>query len=100
MCLLVESALYSTGTGLVAQLGEKYGLPLRTSFNSARGFFIQMRMEGFGLPDGQLPREFTNVRPDHLNKSVLHLIVHYAHSFISPMIFYCLLIYSGIRNGH
>ncbi|KAL7862008.1 hypothetical protein SRHO_G00134490 [Serrasalmus rhombeus] len=45
-------------TGLVNQLEEKYGLPLRTSFSSARGFFIQLRLEGVVLPDGQLPGEF------------------------------------------
>ncbi|KAK3538258.1 hypothetical protein QTP70_033065, partial [Hemibagrus guttatus] len=47
--------------GLVDQLGEKYGLPLRTSFNTTRGFFIQMKLEGFGLPNGQLPGEFIKV---------------------------------------
>lgn len=70
--LSVVSVMYSSGTGLVDQLGEKYGLPLRTSFNTTRGFFIQMRLEGFGLRDGQLPGEFIKVRPDHLNKSVLY----------------------------
>ncbi|XP_053538579.1 mutS protein homolog 4 isoform X2 [Ictalurus punctatus] len=55
--------------GLVDQLGEKYGLPLRTSFNSARGFFIQMRLEGFGLPDGQLPGEFIKVTRQKNNYS-------------------------------
>lgn len=55
------STLYSSDAGLVDQLGEKYGLPLRTSFNTTRGFFIQMRLEGFGLPDGQLPGEFIKV---------------------------------------
>ncbi|XP_039522600.1 mutS protein homolog 4 isoform X2 [Pimephales promelas] len=46
---------------LVAQLGEKYSLPLRTSFNKARGFFIQMRLEGVVLPAGKLPEEFIKV---------------------------------------
>ncbi|KAM9466550.1 mutS protein homolog 4 [Clarias gariepinus] len=55
--------------GLVEQLGEKYGLPLRTSFNTTRGFFIQMRMEGFGLPDGQLPGEFIKVTRQKNNYS-------------------------------
>ncbi|XP_026789533.3 mutS protein homolog 4 isoform X2 [Pangasianodon hypophthalmus] len=55
--------------GLVDQLGEKYGLPLRTSFNTARGFFIQMRLEGFGLPDGQLPGEFIKVTRQKNNYS-------------------------------
>ncbi|XP_062863717.1 mutS protein homolog 4 [Trichomycterus rosablanca] len=55
--------------GLVNQLGEKYGLPLRTSFNSARGFFIQMRLEGVGLPDGQLPGEFIKVTRQKNNYS-------------------------------
>ncbi|KAI4879092.1 hypothetical protein NFI96_014431 [Prochilodus magdalenae] len=47
--------------GLVDQLGDKYSLPLRTSFSTARGFFIQLRMEGLVLPDGQLPGEFIKV---------------------------------------
>uniref|UniRef100_A0A8C4E1F3 MutS homolog 4 n=1 Tax=Dicentrarchus labrax TaxID=13489 RepID=A0A8C4E1F3_DICLA len=47
--------------GLVNQMGEKYGLPIRTSFNSARGFFIQMRLEGVVLPEGKLPSEFIKV---------------------------------------
>lgn len=86
--------MYSTGAGLVNQLGEKYGLPLRTSFNTARGFFIQMRLEGFGLPDGQLPGEFIKVRPDRLNKSVQHLTIVYERIFISLITFRCLLTYS------
>uniref|UniRef100_A0A8C2K8J9 MutS homolog 4 n=1 Tax=Cyprinus carpio TaxID=7962 RepID=A0A8C2K8J9_CYPCA len=44
--------------GLVAQLGEKYSLPLRTSFSNTRGFFIQMKLEGGVLPGGKLPEEF------------------------------------------
>ncbi|XP_066526456.1 mutS protein homolog 4 isoform X2 [Hoplias malabaricus] len=47
--------------GLVDQLGEKYGLPLRTSFSTARGFFIQLRLDGVILPEGQLPGEFIKV---------------------------------------
>ncbi|RXN11341.1 mutS -like protein [Labeo rohita] len=47
--------------GLVTQLGEKYGLPLRTSFSKTRGFFIQMRLEGGVLPGGTLPEEFIKV---------------------------------------
>ncbi|XP_073725656.1 mutS protein homolog 4-like isoform X1 [Misgurnus anguillicaudatus] len=47
--------------GLVDRLGEKYSLPLRTSFSSARGFFIQMRLEGVILPGGKLPEEFIKV---------------------------------------
>uniref|UniRef100_A0A8C1FWP5 MutS homolog 4 n=1 Tax=Cyprinus carpio TaxID=7962 RepID=A0A8C1FWP5_CYPCA len=43
---------------LVAQLGEKYSLPLRTSFSNTRGFFIQMKLEGGVLPGGKLPEEF------------------------------------------
>jgi len=50
----------------VAQLGEKYSLPLRTSFNKARGFFIQMRLEGVVLPAGKLPEEFIKVSKDIL----------------------------------
>ncbi|XP_048047633.1 mutS protein homolog 4 isoform X2 [Megalobrama amblycephala] len=48
-------------TGLVAQLGEKHSLPLRTSFSKARGFFIQMKLEGGILPGGKLPEEFIKV---------------------------------------
>ncbi|XP_031436382.1 mutS protein homolog 4 [Clupea harengus] len=46
---------------LVGQLGERHSLPLRTSFSTARGFFIQMRLEGVALPGGQLPSEFIKV---------------------------------------
>uniref|UniRef100_A0A4W6F730 MutS homolog 4 n=1 Tax=Lates calcarifer TaxID=8187 RepID=A0A4W6F730_LATCA len=47
--------------GLVNQMGEKYGLPMRTSFSTARGFFIQMKLEGVVLPEGNLPSEFIKV---------------------------------------
>ncbi|XP_071353932.1 mutS protein homolog 4 isoform X3 [Trachinotus anak] len=47
--------------GLVNQMGEKYGLPVRTSFSTARGFFIQMKLEGVVLPEGKLPSEFIKV---------------------------------------
>ncbi|OXB54524.1 hypothetical protein ASZ78_005921 [Callipepla squamata] len=47
--------------GMIAQLAEKYSLPLRTSFSSARGFFIQMNADCSTLPSGQLPSEFTKV---------------------------------------
>ncbi|MEQ2203785.1 hypothetical protein XENOCAPTIV_003607, partial [Xenoophorus captivus] len=50
-------------TGLVNKLGEKYGLPLRTSFSTTRGFFIQMKLDGVVLPEGSLPTEFIKVRP-------------------------------------
>ncbi|XP_004540677.3 mutS protein homolog 4 isoform X1 [Maylandia zebra] len=46
---------------LVNQLGEKYGLPMRTSFSTARGFFIQLKLEGLTLPEGKLPSEFIKV---------------------------------------
>ncbi|KAL2099444.1 hypothetical protein ACEWY4_005924 [Coilia grayii] len=46
---------------LVNQLGEKHSLALRTSFSTARGFYIQMRFEGVALPGGQLPSEFIKV---------------------------------------
>lgn len=48
-------------TGLVNQMGEKYGLPMRTSFSTARGFFIQLKLEGVVLPEGKLPSEFIKV---------------------------------------
>ncbi|XP_039992286.1 mutS protein homolog 4 isoform X3 [Xiphias gladius] len=47
--------------GLVNQMGEKYGLPMRTSFSTNRGFFIQMKQEGVVLPEGKLPSEFIKV---------------------------------------
>ncbi|KAL3968959.1 hypothetical protein ACER0C_028916 [Sarotherodon galilaeus] len=46
---------------LVNQLGEKYSLPMRTSFSTARGFFIQLKLEGLTLPEGKLPSEFIKV---------------------------------------
>lgn len=48
-------------TGLVNQMGEKYGFLMRTSFSTARGFFIQMKLEGGILPEGKLPPEFIKV---------------------------------------
>ncbi|XP_075304759.1 mutS protein homolog 4 [Odontesthes bonariensis] len=47
--------------GLVNQMGERYGLPVRTSFSTARGFFIQMKLDGAVLPEGKLPPEFIKV---------------------------------------
>lgn len=47
--------------GMIAQLAEKYSLPLRTSFSSARGFFIQMTVDCTALPNDQLPSEFVKV---------------------------------------
>lgn len=47
--------------GLVNQLVESYGFPMRTSFSTARGFFIQMKLEGVVLPEGKLPSEFIKV---------------------------------------
>ncbi|KAA0711441.1 MutS protein -like protein 4 [Triplophysa tibetana] len=55
--------------GLVDRLGEKYNLPLRTSFSGARGFFIQMRLEGGALPGGTLPEEFIKVTKQKNNYS-------------------------------
>lgn len=48
-------------TGLVNQMGEKYGLPMRTSFSTVRGFFVQMKLEGVVFPEGKLPSEFIKV---------------------------------------
>ncbi|MEQ2158395.1 MutS protein msh4 [Goodea atripinnis] len=50
-----------SGSRLVNKLGEKYGLPLRTSFSTTRGFFIQMKLDGVVLPEGSLPTEFIKV---------------------------------------
>ncbi|XP_043556003.1 mutS protein homolog 4 [Chiloscyllium plagiosum] len=47
--------------GMITQLGEKYNLPLKTSFSTARGFFIQLNCEGASFPNGQLPSEFMKV---------------------------------------
>ncbi|XP_061649838.1 mutS protein homolog 4 isoform X3 [Phyllopteryx taeniolatus] len=47
--------------GLVNQMAENYGFPMRTSFSTARGFFIQMKLEGMFLPEGKLPSEFIKV---------------------------------------
>ncbi|KAJ8390877.1 hypothetical protein AAFF_G00100090 [Aldrovandia affinis] len=55
--------------GLVHQMGEQYGLPLRTSFSTARGFFVQLKLEGVALPDGQLPAEFMKVTKHKNNYS-------------------------------
>ncbi|KAM6960506.1 mutS protein homolog 4 [Aplochiton taeniatus] len=55
--------------GLVEQVGERYGLPMRTSFSSARGFFIQMKLEGAAFPDGTLPAEFIKVTKQKNNYS-------------------------------
>lgn len=47
------------------QIGEKYGLPVRTSFSTTRSFFIQMKLEGLSFPEGKLPSEFIKVRSTH-----------------------------------
>ncbi|XP_066228301.1 mutS protein homolog 4 [Saccopteryx leptura] len=47
--------------GMISQLAEKYSLPLRTSFSSARGFFIQMTIDCMALPNDQLPSEFIKI---------------------------------------
>ncbi|KAM9324666.1 mutS protein homolog 4 [Gastrophryne carolinensis] len=45
--------------GMISQLSDKYNLPLKTSFSTARGFFIQMGMnENVQQP---LPTEFIKV---------------------------------------
>ncbi|XP_033614120.1 mutS protein homolog 4 isoform X3 [Fukomys damarensis] len=47
--------------GMISQLADKYNLPLRTSFSSARGFFIQMTTDYTMLPSDQLPSEFIKI---------------------------------------
>ncbi|XP_021090588.2 mutS protein homolog 4 [Mesocricetus auratus] len=47
--------------GMISQLAEKYSLPLRTSFSSARGFFIQMTTDCAALSRDQLPSEFIKI---------------------------------------
>nr|AAQ20790.1 MutS homolog 4 variant gamma [Mus musculus] len=46
---------------MIAQLAEKYSLPLRTSFSSSRGFFIQMTTDCAALSSDQLPSEFIKI---------------------------------------
>ncbi|KAM6122485.1 LOW QUALITY PROTEIN: mutS protein homolog 4-like, partial [Pterocles gutturalis] len=46
--------------GMITQR-RKYNLPMKTSFSSARGFFIQMNVDSSTLPNGQLPSEFTKI---------------------------------------
>ncbi|KAJ8341631.1 hypothetical protein SKAU_G00339220 [Synaphobranchus kaupii] len=55
--------------GLVDQMREKYSLPLRTSFSTTRGFFIQLKLEGAALPQGRLPAEFIKVTKHKNNYS-------------------------------
>ncbi|XP_032073691.1 mutS protein homolog 4 [Thamnophis elegans] len=47
--------------GMITQLAEKHNLPLKTSFSSARGFFIQMNADCAAVHNGQLPSEFTKI---------------------------------------
>uniref|UniRef100_A0A8C3VAH4 Uncharacterized protein n=1 Tax=Catharus ustulatus TaxID=91951 RepID=A0A8C3VAH4_CATUS len=47
--------------GAITQLAGKCSLPMKGSFSSARGFFIQMNADCSTFPDGQLPSEFTKV---------------------------------------
>lgn len=54
---------------LVNEMGQKYGLPMRTSFSTARGFFIQMKLEGIVIQDGKLPSEFIKVTKQKNNYS-------------------------------
>ncbi|XP_075038033.1 mutS protein homolog 4 isoform X2 [Mixophyes fleayi] len=45
--------------GMISQLSDKYNLPLKTSFSTSRGFFIQMNMDG--NIQHPLPAEFVKV---------------------------------------
>ncbi|XP_061859958.1 mutS protein homolog 4 [Colius striatus] len=56
-----EELFFGLQAGMITQLAEKYNLPMKTSFSSARGFFIQMTVDCSALPNGQLPSEFTKV---------------------------------------
>ncbi|KAM4642188.1 mutS protein homolog 4 [Discoglossus pictus] len=47
--------------GMISQLSEKHNLPLKTSFSTARGFFIQMNIESSGILASQLPSDFMKV---------------------------------------
>lgn len=67
---------------MITQLAEKYNLPMKTSFSSARGFFIQMNADCSTLPNGQLPSEFTKV-------SVLDMFLH--NMFVYVMYIKCII---------
>ncbi|KAM3914999.1 mutS protein homolog 4 [Leptodactylus fuscus] len=45
--------------GMISQLSDKYNLPLKTSFSTTRGFFVQMNMDG--NVQQTLPAEFIKV---------------------------------------
>uniref|UniRef100_A0A8C3PQ68 MutS homolog 4 n=1 Tax=Calidris pygmaea TaxID=425635 RepID=A0A8C3PQ68_9CHAR len=60
-CIYFGSDFYLWYVGMITQLAEKYNLPMKTSFSSARGFFIQMNVDCSALPNGQLPSEFTKI---------------------------------------
>ncbi|XP_063284105.1 mutS protein homolog 4 [Pelobates fuscus] len=47
--------------GMISQLSEKHSLPLKTSFSTARGFFIQMNADGNVTSTLTLPTEFVKV---------------------------------------
>eukprot|EP00062_Callorhinchus_milii_P003433 gi/632940700/ref/XP_007885459.1/ PREDICTED: mutS protein homolog 4 [Callorhinchus milii] len=47
--------------GMITQLGEKYNLPLKTSFSATRGFFIQLNLDGAVFPNDQTPSEFMKI---------------------------------------
>ncbi|OCT84771.1 hypothetical protein XELAEV_18022929mg [Xenopus laevis] len=57
MCELCDFQVPS----LISQLSEKYNLPLKTSFNTTRGFFIQMNIDANMSTTYQLPSEFVKV---------------------------------------
>ncbi|KAM8930149.1 LOW QUALITY PROTEIN: mutS protein homolog 4 [Pelodytes ibericus] len=48
-------------SGMISQLSDKHSLQLKTSFSTARGFFIQMNAEGNVPPSAPLPAEFIKV---------------------------------------
>lgn len=92
---------------MISQLAEKYSLPLRTSFSSARGFFIQMTTDYTALPNNRLPSEFIKVHFRVLVwklfflKYILHFFRHSlnftCHIF---QMFYILLSYSCKSNSY
>ncbi|XP_053326326.1 mutS protein homolog 4 [Spea bombifrons] len=47
--------------GMISQLSDKHNLPLKTSFSTARGFFIQMTTDGSVKSTATLPPEFVKV---------------------------------------
>ena len=46
---------------MVKQLGEKHNLPLKTAYNTTRGFYAQMNLNNRDVPVEDLPSQFIKV---------------------------------------